>query len=218
MVELSTTVEERLAVGSALECAGRQLVVESSQPVAGEARAEGCPLARPLCRRGQPRSGREVWLVPTLRAEPLAAAEGLWVHELIGSEVVDRFRAGARRGGFRRSQPGQRPARAGHRGACAAALRCGSRARQANRRGPGGPVRHMRAEIFTIFPDLVSTWVGASLIGKAGKAGFIDIVVHDLRAGASDPHRSVDDSPFGGVPGWCWRPSPYSPPSKRPTR
>ena len=66
----------------------------------------------------------------------------------------------------------------------------------------------MRAEIFTIFPGLVSTWVEASLIGKARKAGFIDIVVHDLREGASGPHRSVDDSPFGGGAGMVLAPEP----------
>src|SRR5579863_8418756 len=59
----------------------------------------------------------------------------------------------------------------------------------------------MRAEIFTIFPELVSTWAGASLIGKAWRSGAIEIVVHDLRAGADDPRRSVDDSPFGGGAG-----------------
>ena len=66
----------------------------------------------------------------------------------------------------------------------------------------------MRAEIFTIFPDLVAGWVGASLIGKAWKSGAIEIVVHDLRAGASDPHRSVDDSPFGGGAGMVLAPDP----------
>jgi len=66
----------------------------------------------------------------------------------------------------------------------------------------------MRAEIFTIFPDLVSTWCGASLLGKAWRGGAIDIVVHDLRSGANDPHRSVDDSPFGGGAGMVLAPGP----------
>ncbi len=66
----------------------------------------------------------------------------------------------------------------------------------------------MRAEIFTIFPELVSTWAGASLIGKAWRSGAIDIVVHDLRAGANDPRRSVDDSPFGGGAGMVLAPEP----------
>jgi tRNA (guanine37-N1)-methyltransferase len=59
----------------------------------------------------------------------------------------------------------------------------------------------MKIEVFTIFPDLVGAWVDASLIGKARRGGALDIFVHDLRAGARDPHRSVDDSPFGGGAG-----------------
>ncbi|MBV9664936.1 MAG: tRNA (guanosine(37)-N1)-methyltransferase TrmD, partial [Actinobacteria bacterium] len=39
------------------------------------------------------------------------------------------------------------------------------------------------------------------LIGKARTAGVIDVRVHDLRSAAIDPHRSVDDSPFGGGAG-----------------
>ena len=66
----------------------------------------------------------------------------------------------------------------------------------------------MRAEVFTIFPDLVNAWCGASLIGKAWRGGALDIVVHDLRSGASDPHRSVDDSPFGGGAGMVLAPEP----------
>ena len=49
----------------------------------------------------------------------------------------------------------------------------------------------MRAEVFTIFPDLVNAWCGASLIGKAWRGGALDIVVHDLRSGASDPRFAV---------------------------
>jgi tRNA (guanine37-N1)-methyltransferase len=36
----------------------------------------------------------------------------------------------------------------------------------------------------------------------------LDLRVHDLRAGAPDPHRSVDDSPFGGGPGMVLAPEP----------
>ncbi|HET9059088.1 MAG TPA: tRNA (guanosine(37)-N1)-methyltransferase TrmD [Acidimicrobiales bacterium] len=66
----------------------------------------------------------------------------------------------------------------------------------------------LRAEVFTIFPEMVSAWCGASLVGKAWKAGALDIRVHDLRAGANDPHRSVDDSPFGGGAGMVLAPQP----------
>ena len=66
----------------------------------------------------------------------------------------------------------------------------------------------MRAEIFTIFPELVTSWCNASLLGKAVRSGELDIVVHDLRAGAKGPHRSVDDSPFGGGAGMVLAPEP----------
>ena len=66
----------------------------------------------------------------------------------------------------------------------------------------------MRIDVFTIFPDLVRPWTQASLIGKAGAAGLLDLRVHDLRSGANDPHRSVDDSPFGGGAGMVLAPEP----------
>jgi tRNA (guanine37-N1)-methyltransferase len=66
----------------------------------------------------------------------------------------------------------------------------------------------MRIDIFTIFPDVVEGFVSASLIGKAKRAGVLDIRVHDLRAGTTDPHRSVDDAPFGGGAGMVLMPEP----------
>ena len=65
-----------------------------------------------------------------------------------------------------------------------------------------------RLEVFTIFPELVRPWTQASLVGKAARSGVLDLRVHDLRAGTSDPHRSVDDSPFGGGPGMVLAPGP----------
>ncbi len=59
----------------------------------------------------------------------------------------------------------------------------------------------MRVDVFTIFPDLISGYCGASILGRAAEAGALDVRVHDLRAGADDPRRSVDDSPFGGGAG-----------------
>jgi tRNA (guanine37-N1)-methyltransferase len=66
----------------------------------------------------------------------------------------------------------------------------------------------MRVDVFTIFPDLVDGFAGASLLGKARRGGLLDIQVHDLRQATSDPHRSVDDSPFGGGPGMVLMPEP----------
>jgi tRNA (guanine37-N1)-methyltransferase len=59
----------------------------------------------------------------------------------------------------------------------------------------------MRIDVFTIFPSMVDDFAGHSLLGKAQESGLLDIRVHDLRAATTDPHRSVDDAPFGGGAG-----------------
>ena len=59
----------------------------------------------------------------------------------------------------------------------------------------------MRIDVFTIFPSMVDDFAGHSLLGKAQESGLLDLRVHDLRAATTDPHRSVDDAPFGGGAG-----------------
>ncbi len=59
----------------------------------------------------------------------------------------------------------------------------------------------MRIDVFTIFPDIVAGYCSASILGRAAETGALEVRVHDLRDGADDPRRSVDDSPFGGGAG-----------------
>ncbi|MGH9073881.1 MAG: tRNA (guanosine(37)-N1)-methyltransferase TrmD, partial [Acidimicrobiales bacterium] len=66
----------------------------------------------------------------------------------------------------------------------------------------------MRIDVFTIFPDPVREFCGTSLVGRAARTGVLDLRVHDLRSAAADPHRSVDDAPFGGGPGMVLVPAP----------
>jgi tRNA (guanine37-N1)-methyltransferase len=66
----------------------------------------------------------------------------------------------------------------------------------------------MRVDVFTIFPDMVEHFADQSLVGKARAGGTLDIRVHDLRSCATDPHRSVDDAPFGGGAGMVLMPEP----------
>lgn len=66
----------------------------------------------------------------------------------------------------------------------------------------------MRVDVFTIFPELIDGFAGASLLGRAAQRGLLDIRAHDLRAGATDVHRSVDDAPFGGGAGMVLTPAP----------
>jgi len=59
----------------------------------------------------------------------------------------------------------------------------------------------VRIDLFTIFPDMVAGFTGRSLLGKAQERGLLDVRIHDLRSATTDPHRSVDDSPYGGGAG-----------------
>ena len=63
-----------------------------------------------------------------------------------------------------------------------------------------------RASILTIFPEMFPGPLGASLAGKALAAGLWTLEAVDIRAHATDKHRSVDDTPAGGGPGMVMRP------------
>ena len=59
-----------------------------------------------------------------------------------------------------------------------------------------------RASVLTIFPEMFPGTLGMSLAGKAlagGTTWSLDVV--DIRAHATDKHRTVDDTPAGGGPG-----------------
>jgi tRNA (guanine37-N1)-methyltransferase len=62
-----------------------------------------------------------------------------------------------------------------------------------------------RASILTIFPEMFPGPLGASLAGKALAAGLWALEPVDIRAYATDKHRSVDDTPAGGGPGMVMR-------------
>jgi tRNA (guanine37-N1)-methyltransferase len=59
----------------------------------------------------------------------------------------------------------------------------------------------VRIDVFTIFPEMVEDFATRSLIGRARGRGVLDVGVHDIRSETTDPHRSVDDAPFGGGAG-----------------
>ena len=66
----------------------------------------------------------------------------------------------------------------------------------------------LRVDIFSILPDLVEAVASASIVGRARRDGLLDVRVHDLRLATTDPHRSVDDAPFGGGAGMVMMPEP----------
>ena len=58
-----------------------------------------------------------------------------------------------------------------------------------------------RASILTIFPEMFPGPLGVSLAGKALAAKVWSLEAIDIRAHATDRHRTVDDTPAGGGPG-----------------
>ncbi|NTV28456.1 MAG: tRNA (guanosine(37)-N1)-methyltransferase TrmD [Candidatus Omnitrophica bacterium] len=66
----------------------------------------------------------------------------------------------------------------------------------------------MRIDIITIFPGMFSAVLGESILKRAQEKKLVDFRVHDLREFSKDPHRKVDDRPFGGGPGMVMTPQP----------
>ncbi len=64
----------------------------------------------------------------------------------------------------------------------------------------------MHFDVVTIFPELVSGFVGQGLLGRAIDAGLIGVDVHDMRSHGLGRHRQVDDAVFGGGPGMVLMP------------
>jgi tRNA (guanine37-N1)-methyltransferase len=67
----------------------------------------------------------------------------------------------------------------------------------------------VRVDVVTIFPEYLAP-LDLSLIGRARRDGILDVHVHDLRDATDDPHRTVDDSPFGGGAGMVMTPQPWA--------
>lgn len=63
-----------------------------------------------------------------------------------------------------------------------------------------------RALVLSIFPDMFPGPLGLSLAGQGLSDGAWSMEALDIRSFATDKHRSVDDTPFGGGPGMVMRP------------
>jgi tRNA (guanine37-N1)-methyltransferase len=66
----------------------------------------------------------------------------------------------------------------------------------------------VKIDIITIFPEYFAP-LRMSLLGRAAQRGLVELAVHDLRDWAHGPHRTVDDTPFGGGPGMVMTPQPW---------
>jgi tRNA (guanine37-N1)-methyltransferase len=63
-----------------------------------------------------------------------------------------------------------------------------------------------RATVLTLFPKMFPGPLGLSLAGRARERGIWSLQTSQVRDFASDRHRSVDDTPFGGGVGMVMRP------------
>ena len=66
----------------------------------------------------------------------------------------------------------------------------------------------MRIDVLTLFPEMFAGPLQASIMGRAVKAGAVELCLHNFREHAKDKHHTVDDSPFGGGPGMVLKPEP----------
>ena len=68
----------------------------------------------------------------------------------------------------------------------------------------------MRLDILTLFPDLFSSFLKESILGRAIERGMVDIRLTDIRSFAHGPHHQTDDRPYGGGDGMVMKPGPIS--------
>lgn len=67
----------------------------------------------------------------------------------------------------------------------------------------------MRIDIATLFPEMCEAVLSTSIIGRARKAGKVEIHCHNIRDYSPDPkHHRVDDTPYGGGKGMVMQPEP----------
>ncbi len=66
----------------------------------------------------------------------------------------------------------------------------------------------MRIDILTLFPEMCNTVMNESIIGRAQKAGKVEIVCTNIRDFAGNKHNKVDDTSYGGGMGMIMAANP----------
>lgn len=66
----------------------------------------------------------------------------------------------------------------------------------------------MKFSIMTLFPEMVKNGLNTSIIGRAVKAGLLEINAYNIRDFSEDKHKHVDDYPYGGGAGMVMAPEP----------
>src|SRR5579863_8700041 len=66
----------------------------------------------------------------------------------------------------------------------------------------------MRIEVVTLFPRMIAGALEFGVVGRAVTRGLLSVGTEDPRTHTSDPHRTVDDRPYGGGPGMVLKAQP----------
>ncbi len=66
----------------------------------------------------------------------------------------------------------------------------------------------MRFDVISLFPDLFRILVGQGVVGRALERGIAELHLWNPRDYTRDPHRTVDDRPYGGGPGMVMKVAP----------
>jgi len=66
----------------------------------------------------------------------------------------------------------------------------------------------MEIDVITAFPGILEGPLAFSILRRAQDAGIVTVRLHDLRDHATDRHRKVDDTPYGGGGGMVLMPGP----------
>ena len=66
----------------------------------------------------------------------------------------------------------------------------------------------MKINVVTLFPEMISGALQFGIVGRAVERGLLSVGTEDPRSHTSDPHRTVDDRPYGGGPGMVLKPEP----------
>lgn len=66
----------------------------------------------------------------------------------------------------------------------------------------------MRIDIATLFPEMCEAVLSTSIIGRARRAGFIELYCHNIRDFSEDKHQRVDAAPYGGGNGMLMQADP----------
>lgn len=66
----------------------------------------------------------------------------------------------------------------------------------------------VRVDVLTLFPEMFAGPIDHSIVGRARQRGLLDVRLINIRDFATDKHRIVDDTPYGGGPGMVLKPEP----------